>query len=167
MGGVLFWFSKFKLLSSGWPIVTILSCAFKRPLSLDLLVCVCVCVSACVCVHFLGLFSVEISLHMGQVPRRARGLPRPWAKGVANVLTQTRQCLKARGGKEEGGSEEEGSWESVLKSWICEKIIQESNMFARVSSLQRFLRTNVFQEVPLRPASAPRSEVSINLTYQG
>ena len=51
-----------KVLSSGWPIVTILSCAFKRPLSLDLLVCVCVCVCLRVCAHTRVPMCVLVSL---------------------------------------------------------------------------------------------------------
>ena len=98
--------------------------------------CVCVCVY--VCVHFPGLFSVEISFNLGKAPRRAWGLPWPWAKGVANMRTLTSWVLKGKGW--EGGSEKEGGWESVLKSLTCEKIIYESKTLAMCND-QRLLRS--------------------------
>lgn len=91
---------------------------------------VCVCAYLCVYVgtYFPGLFSVEISLHMGKEPKRTRGLPWPWAKGVAMELQIISWLLPGKGvgrrKKEEGRKAK-----LVLPSLTCEKTILEANVF--------------------------------------
>lgn len=131
--------------------------------------CVCVCVSALIRTHFPTLFSMEISFHMGQEPRRARGLPWHEAKGVVNVLTIISWVPKWK--EWEGGRRKHGGGGKLVAS------VKDFDLWKQTESLTFLQYFKLYTDMsglacsavmPLKTARAWGSiEGQINFTHPG